>query len=153
MKKSFAVMVMGLLFLLAGIAQAADNKTGTPGEAKNLVSKATAYVKSKGKAAAIKAFNSPTGGFIDRDLYIFAVDLGGMTLANGGNPKLVGKSMMPVRDPQNKYFIKEMIEVAKTKGSGWVDYKWTNPVTKQLLDKTSYVQMVEDMVIGCGAYK
>jgi len=151
MKKSIAVMVIGL-FLFAFTAQAAD-KTATPADAKNLVTKAAAYVKSKGKAAAINAFNSPTGGFIDRDLYIFAVDMQGLTLANGGNPKLVGKSMIAVRDPQNKYFIKEMIEIAKTKGSGWVDYKWTNPVNKQLLDKTSYVQKIDDMVIGCGAYK
>jgi cytochrome c len=51
--------------------------------------------------------------------------------------------------------MKEMIEVAKTKGSGWVNYSWTNPVTKKVQPKTAWVQRIEgsDWFIGCGVYK
>jgi len=30
-------------------------------------------------------------------------------------------------DADGEPFIQKMIEVAKSKGKGWVDYKWTNP--------------------------
>lgn len=152
MKKSL-IFIIASFFVFTGMAYGADFKAGTPKEAKLLVEKATAYFKSKGKDAAMKAFNSPNGGFIDRDLYIFALDFKGITLANGGNPRLVGKNMIHVRDTQNKPFIKEMIDLAQTKGSGWIDYKWTHPVTKKIVEKTSYVKRVGNYLLGCGAYK
>jgi cytochrome c len=46
-----------------------------------------------------------------------------------------------------------MIEDAKTKGTGWSDYKWANPVTKKIDDKTTYFMKVDDVVLGCGIYK
>ncbi len=153
MKKGLLVVCVSFFFVFTGAVLAADFKAGTPKEAKILVEKAVAYSASKGKEAALKAFNAQDGGFVDRDLYIFALDLKGITLANGGNPKLVGKNMIHVKDTQNKPFIKDMVELAKTKGSGWVDYKWTHPVTKKVVDKTSYIQRVGDYLLGCGAYK
>ena len=39
------------------------------------------------------------------------------------------------------------------KGKGWQNYKWTNPQTKKIEDKTAYIEKVDDMIFGCGAYK
>jgi signal transduction histidine kinase len=38
-------------------------------------------------------------------------------------------------------------------GSGWVDYKWPNPVTKKIQTKSAYVVKVNDNVCGTGYYK
>jgi len=111
------------------------------------VKKAAALVKANGKEKAMAEFNNRKGAFNDRDLYIFAVDFNGKVLAQGGNPKLVGKDFSKIP------FIRDMIALAKSKGSGWVDYKWTNPVTKKLESKTSYVQRIDDYFLGCGVYK
>jgi signal transduction histidine kinase len=36
---------------------------------------------------------------------------------------------------------------------GWVEYDITNPVSGQVQTKMSYVQMVDDLFVGCGVYK
>lgn len=68
---------------------------------------------------------------------------------------MAGSNHLQLRDVNGKYFIQEMIEVAKTKGSGWVEYSWTNPLTKKLQTKVTYVKKVEgaDVFIGCGVFR
>ena len=147
MKKIFGVILISLLwvnFALAG---------GTANEAKGLVEKASAYVKAEGKEKAFAEFSNSSGKFVDRDLYIFVVDFSGLTLAHGGNAKLVGKNMLELKDADGEFFIKKFIEMAKTKGSGWVDYKWVNPVTKKIEPKSTYIQKVDEYFLGCGIYK
>jgi cytochrome c len=150
MKKVIVVVLVSLFF--AGIAFAAGT-AGSADEAKTLMNKAVAYVKAVGKEKAFAEFTNKQGKFIDRDLYIFAVDLKGLTLAHGGNEKLVGKDLYGLKDADGKPFIQNFIEVAKTKGSGWVDYKWQNPLTKKIENKSTYVHKVDDYFLGCGIYK
>lgn len=38
-------------------------------------------------------------------------------------------------------------------GKGWLDYKWLNPATSTMEQKSTYVEKLDDMVIGCGIYK
>jgi cytochrome c len=60
-----------------------------------------------------------------------------------------------MKSPDGKFFAREFIQVAKTTGTGWVDYQWVNPQTKKIENKTSYVMRVPgmDVLIGCGIYK
>lgn len=147
MKKLLIAILVN--FLLVSFAFAG----GTAKEAQTLVEKGMAYIKANGKEKAFAEFTDTKGKFIDRDLYIFVVDFKGLTLAHGGNPKLVGKDMSELKDSDGKFFIKAFIELAKTKGSGWVDYKWQNPVTKNIEPKSTYLQRYEDYFLGCGIYK
>jgi signal transduction histidine kinase len=66
---------------------------------------------------------------------------------------MVGKDLAELKDADGKYFVKERIEIAKTKGKGWQDYMFTNPTTKKLEHKTAYIEKVDDFIFGCGAYK
>ena len=43
--------------------------------------------------------------------------------------------------------------LAKTKGKGWQDYKFTNPVSKKIEQKSAYIEKVDDLIVGCGVYK
>jgi cytochrome c len=147
MKKILVAILANLLLVSFAFAG------GTADEAKALMDKAVAYVKANGKDKAFAEFTNQKGKFIDRDLYIFVVDFKGITLAHGGSEKLVGKDMLELKDADGKYFIKEFIELAKTKGSGWVDYKWANPVSKKIEDKSTYVVKLDDCFLGCGIYK
>ena len=81
-------------------------------------------------------------------------DLNGLTLAHGGNPKLVGKNLQDLKDADGKQFFLEFAEKARS-GGGWVDYKWTNPESKKIQAKSTYIVKVEgsDRYIGCGIYK
>jgi cytochrome c len=145
MKRLFSVLL--ICFLMASVSLAAEP---TKGDAEAMVKKAVAYVKANGKDKAMAEFNNPQGAFVSGTLYIFAVDFNGITLANGGTPLLKGKDMKGLKDKDGKAFIAEMISVAKSKGSGWVDYNWVNKVTKKSEPKTSYVQKVDDYFVGCG---
>jgi cytochrome c len=144
-----AVVVMIVFGVISGAYAASQD------DAKALAEKAAAYVKANGKEKAMAEFNNPKGQFVKGDLYIFANDFNGLCLANGGNAKLAGQNHLGLKDATDKYFMKEMVETARTKGSGWVNYSWTNPGTKKVQAKAAWVQKVEgsDCFVGCGVYK
>lgn len=125
---------------------------GTADEAKAMVEKAAAFLKANGKEKAFREFTEGSA-FKKNDIYIFVVDLNGVILAHGSNPKLVGKDMSNLKDAGGKLFIKEIIDQANEKGSGWSDYRWANPVTKKIDLKSTYFQKTNDVIIGCGIYK
>lgn len=86
-------------------------------------------------------------------MYIYVYDLNGVTAAHGVNPKMVGKNLMDMKDIDQKPMIQEMVKLAKEKGSGWVDFKWPNPVTKVIEQKSGYVERAGDVLVGSGIYK
>lgn len=152
MKKIFVLLLTAMfLLVISGISLAADK--GSKAEAEAMVKKAIAYVKEVGKEKALAEFSNPKGKFIDKDLYIFVYDMNGKVLAHGFNQKMIGKDLIEMKDPDGKYYVKERIEIAKTKGKGWQEYKFTDPKDKKIDNKTAYIEKIEDMIIGCGAYR
>jgi len=117
------------------------------------VNKAVNYCHKVGKEKCLKDFTySPE--WKRGSLYIFAVDMNGVTIAHGGNPKVVGKNVYNLKDKNGKYFIKEMIEVVKKKGEGWVLYSWFDRTTKRIRPKISFVKKVDNtFFVGAGMYK
>ncbi len=140
-----------LSFAMSGAALAADQ--GTAAEAEAMVKKAVAYIKANGPE---KAYDEFTNGksFKDRDLYIIVYDLNGKNLAQGANPKLVGKDLIGLKDPDGKPLIQMFVDLAKTKGKGWVEgYKFLNPVSQKIEGKAMYLERVGETLVGCGIYK
>jgi signal transduction histidine kinase len=152
MKKVFAA-IWASIFLMSvgGVSLAADQ--GTPAEAEAMVKKAISYLKANGKDKAFAEVNNTKGQFNDRDLYVFVYDMNGKCLAHGFNSKMIGKDLREMKDADGKSYVKERIEIIKTKGKGWQDYKFTNPVSKKLENKTAYIEKGDDMIFGCGVYK
>lgn len=149
MKKIVAAVV--IFFVLVGLAYA--DKRGTAEEAKAMLDKAVAFYKANGQEKALAAFNDPKGPFVQGDLYIFALGLDGKILAHAIKPKLVGKGQMEIRDADENNFIKQMVDVAKSKGSGVIEYKWENPVSLVVEKKSAYIEKVDEMILGCGYFK
>lgn len=134
------------------VLAAADR--GTADECSALVKKGTAHLKANGREKSYAAFNEPQGAFVDRDLYLFVVDMSGKMLSHGANKKLIDKNLIDLKDADGKLFMKEFIEVVNKKGKGWVDYKWPHPATKAIEQKSTYVEKLDDgTFIGCGIYK
>ena len=148
LKRVVIVVVLCLFVAVPAFAQ----KT-TPEQAKKLVEQAVAYMKANGEEKAIKEFSDPKGQFTKGDAYIFVLGLDGVLRANVARPELVGKNVLNSPDSKGKLHGKEMVELAKSKGSGWVEYNQLNPATKQDEPKISYIQKVGNLIIGCGAYK
>lgn len=138
--------------LIAGLAHAQQRASAD--EAVKFVKNAVSYLKKHGKEKAFADFADPRNKqFHDRDLYIFVYDLKGVCLAHGNNPKMVGKDLSQMKDANGKTIIQDFIELGKSKGAGWVEYSWPNPITKNVELKTSYIVKVDDMLLGAGVYK
>jgi signal transduction histidine kinase len=150
MKKFFVFVLMALV---AVGTLTARQKKGTTAEAEALVKKAIAQLKANGKDKAFGEISDPKGKFVSGDLYVFVYDISGKCVAHGGNAKMIGKDLIELKDADGKAFVKERVEIAKTKGSGWQNYKWNNPTTNKIEDKVAYVEKYEDVIVGCGAYK
>lgn len=149
MKSAFRVMVTVLALLgCVGMASASSKQD----DAKALVKKAVAAIKEKGNDKALAEFNDPAGKFVKGELYIFVFDSKGVTLAHGATAKLVGKNMYPLKDSTGKFFVQDLIKVAQG-GGGWSEYKWTNPTSKKIETKMSYVEPSGELTVGCGFYK
>ncbi len=152
MKKRLVAVWLSVVF--AGtVALAYADQYGTTAEAESMVKKAISYLKTQGREKGLQEISNPKGQFIDRDLYIFVYDLNGKCVGHGFNQKMIGKDLFEMKDPDGKFYVKERIEIAKTKGKGWQDYKFTDPVSKKLEQKSAYIEKYEDLIVGCGVYK
>ncbi len=151
MRKAFAAALI-VVVLIAGLAFA-QAQLGTADEANALLAKAVAYLKANGKDKAFAAFNDKKGEFVNKDLYIFVLDLNGKVIAHGANEKLIGRDMMGVKDKTGDLFIKKMVDLANAQGKGEVEYYWDNPVTKKVALKVSIFEKVGDVIVACGYYK
>jgi cytochrome c len=136
----------------SGRVMAAD-ANGAPDQAKAMVEGAASLIEKDGNDKAFAIIDDPSGPFVKGNMYVFVTSFDGVTLAHGTNKVLVGKSMIQVKDADGKLFVQEMIDVAKSKGEGWVDYKWPNPVTHKIEAKTTFLKRVGDELVGCGIYK
>ncbi|HEX4782151.1 MAG TPA: cache domain-containing protein [Usitatibacter sp.] len=137
-----------------GFAAHAQAKKGTSAEAQAMVHKAIAAIKKEGREKAFAQIDDPKGPFVDRDLYVVVYDMKGKVLAHGANAKMIGKDLIDLRDNDGKYFVKERVEMmAKPDGKGWQDYKFMNPVSRQIEPKSMYLERFEDVIVGCGIYK
>jgi cytochrome c len=150
-------MLKKMIYLLiicvfaAGAVYSAEKSTA--GEAKKMVEMAASYITANGEEATIKEINKSDGKFVKGDLYVFAYDMNAVMKAHPIDPKLIGQKLYDKADSKGKLFRKEIVELAKSKGSGFVDYTYRNPVTKAEEPKTTYIQKVGNLIVCCGAYK
>ena len=128
-------------------------RQGSADEAKALVERGLEDIRRHGFDAAARMFQDPSTGYIDRDLYVFAIDRQGVFRAFGADPKRVGRSFDEMPGVDGPKLVHDAFEVAQH-GGGWVEYRITNPMTGEVAEKTTFVRPVsKDLVLGCGIYK
>jgi len=135
--------------------RAATSEFGTNDEAVAMVKRVQEKFKKDGADATFKAVSDPFNKeFHDRDLYAYIYTLSGLCVAHGARPALIGKNLIDIKDQGGNYLVRAHIEIAKGPGSGWVSYKWPNPLTNKIEDKISYVEkMGDNYFLGVGVYK
>lgn len=128
---------------------------GTKEEAKALVTAALGHIKKVGNEQAFKDFTSDKANWTKKDLYVFTLDSKGFILSHGVNAKLIGKDMSEMKDQNGKLFMREMMDVSSSKGEGWVDYDWANPLTKKAEPKSTFVKRIPgfDGSVAVGIYR
>jgi cytochrome c len=149
----FRFLLVTLLFPLFSTA-AVSQDYGTREDAVRLVHRVQEKFERDGPAATFKAVTDEEAGeFHHRDLHVFVYDLNGINVAHGERPILVGKNLISLKDQDGKFLIREMIDIAHGTGSGWIDYKWPDPRTNRVEDKSSYIERMGDYVVGVGVQK
>jgi signal transduction histidine kinase len=117
------------------------------------VQEASAYAKEHGREAALREFNDVNGSFIRGDLYVFAYDMNGTTLAWPYRPDMIGTNRAGATDPNGVKHISRMIQLAR-EGGGPVYYITGNPADNNRSEfKISYIKPVDSTwFVGAGIY-
>ncbi len=152
----FSVRTMGPILFAAALllfSQSALTGEKEKKEAVKIVESAARFLDKEGRDATLAELSKPKGQFVKGELYVFAYDLTGTNVAHPKNPKLIGKNLYDLPDADGKFFRREIIDTAKTKGQGWSDYKFKNPETGQIEAKTTYFKRVGDLVLCAGVYR
>ena len=121
-----------------------------------LVDKAATLIESKGKDA-FPEFKKKDSEWYKGETYIFVDDMEGKNLVHPAKPELEGRNQIDMKDANGKALVREFIETAKTKGSGWVDYMWPKPGEDKPSKKISYIKKAkmpdgEMVIVGAGIY-
>jgi hypothetical protein len=146
-------LVVLLVFSFVGLGTAEEEATREECVAK--VKQAAKLIKDIGLEAALKKMMDPNGPFIWKDTYVFAFDSETCEVLATKYPKIVGFMACDLKDVNGKLYFQEMINVAKTKGEGWVSYMY--PKTRGGIPepKISYILKVpgEKVIVGAGVYE
>ena len=118
-----------------------------------MVKKAVEQLKTTPPQQVYTDINNKDPRFANGDLYVFIQDAKGNVLAHGANIKLVGKDASENQDADGKFYVKERMETAKTKGEFWLDYKFANPTLKKIEMKSTYCESVSETIVCVGIYK
>jgi signal transduction histidine kinase len=149
MLKSIRAVFLGLVSSFIALAAVAG---ATKQDAQALVEQAAQVAAKSGKDQLIAEVNKKDGPFNKGELYVFVYDLKGTLIADPVNPNLVGQNNLSKPDAEGKLFRKEFVDVATQKGSGWVEYKYNNPVSGKVEPKASFVKKQDDIIIIAGVY-
>ena len=128
-------------------------RQGTADEAKRLAEKALELVKRVGFVKAAQEFHKKDGEYVDRDLYVFALDREGYYRVMGIDDSKVGNHVSASPGVNAEQLISDAWKRAD-QGGGWVEYNIINLVTGDVRGKSSFVLPLDGkLLLGCGAYR
>lgn len=125
----------------------------TSKEIKEYVDAAAEWAQKQEKLIALKEFNNKLGKFVQKDIYVYALDYSGIALALPFQPEMVGENFTPIVDASGKPYTKVEIALAE-QGGGYILYHYPYPTGEQQSTlKISYVRPVDETYwIGAGMY-
>lgn len=117
------------------------------------VKDAVAFANAQGKDTALAVFSDPNGSFTRGDLYIYAYDFNGTTVAHPINPEKIGVNRLNETDVTGGYYIRNLRDAAEN-GSGFVYFYYVDPAQNLTVrPKLGYVEKVDDTWwLGSGIY-
>ena len=88
-----------------------------------------------------------------KDDYFFAYNSTGTAIAHP-NPKFQGKNLMSMQDPNGVFVVRDLLNIANEKGSGYLDYAWVKLNEENPSAKVGYVLKYApwNWMIGTGVY-
>jgi len=148
------VLITTIALILLAATAPAEEPRGSSADAKKMVEQAVEHVKEVGAAKAFEDFSTPGGKWHNKDIYLFCYKMDGTNVCHGANKALIGKNLIDLKTADGQFLIKNLVDIAQAKGSGWIDYQWPHPLTKKTEAKRAYVMKIPgyDGLVGAGCY-
>jgi len=138
--------------LLRAVSRFKTDRAEDRERAMALVKAGARHMRQVGVKQACQDFMNPQGGFVHGEDYLFVLDMQCTRLAFPPDPSTVGQNDSERRDADGNLFSRESVEMVRTSGSAWNDYRVPHPQTGKVVPKSAYMERVDDVVIGCGIY-
>jgi cytochrome c len=118
------------------------------------VKEAVAYAHQNGKKKALAEFSNRNGSFFRGELYIYAYDQNGTTIANPVNPEKIGVNRLNEKDAKGNLFIQDLLQAA-INNTGYSSYYYINPTHNNSIEKKLGYAMSVDPTwwLGSGIYQ
>lgn len=154
MKKMFYLLMSVLLVILS----VTFVTTQTTDEVIGLVQQAKAAIETNAfqTLTKINKGDHPYKNIDNPALYVFILDTD-LNLEAHFQTDIVGRNQKGKPDAKGKIFHDEILAKALKDGSGWIDYYFENPKTKELAHKNTYFELVKgsngkDYIVCSGKY-
>src|SRR6516165_8387481 len=150
-----SALVLGVLLTIISATHLQAGEFGTRDEAVAMVKRVQEKFKKDGPEATFRALNNNAPGFVDRDLFPYVHKIDGTQLvACGPIPAIRGKNLYDMKDQDGKFTTQEFVRIATTPPyHGWIDYRFLNPKTNMVEDKSAWIERMGDYLVGVGIYK
>jgi uncharacterized protein len=150
-----SVLIFATFLFATSVLPLGATEFGTREEAVAMVRRVQEKFKKDGPEATFRAINANASGFRDRDLFPYVHKIDGTQLVAAGFPASIrGKNLHDLKDQDGKYFVQEFVKVATTPPyHGWVNYRFLNPKTNTIDDKSAWIERMGDYLVGVGIYR
>jgi hypothetical protein len=129
---------------------------GSRDDARAMLDKAVAAVRAD-KAKAIEMFNKGDGGFLDRDIYPFCINLSDAKQLATQIKATLGADVRTFKDATGRDFGRELFDtMAKAKEGEVIEFSFTFPRPGSgptPVQKVAFVEKAGDIYCGVGYYK
>lgn len=141
-------MAVVVSLICSGLALA--GKGATADECIEKCNAAAKMIRENGLDAALREIGNKKGAFTWENSYVFCMSQDtGVMLAHPYLPKrMLGMHLNDTVDSNGKKYMREILETARSKGNGWVDFAF------RLKNKNTFVLQVpeENVIVGAGYY-
>jgi len=150
-----SALVLGALLAATSIFPVQAAEFGSRDEAVAMVHRVQEKFKKDGPEATFKAINDMAPGFMDRDLFPYVHKIDGTQLvAIGPIAAIRGKNLHDMKDQDGKFTTQDFMRIATTPPyHGWSDYRFLNPKTNTVDQKSAWIERMGDYLVGVGIYR
>ena len=161
--RKVAVIALAVMVSIVLVASALA-ESATKEECIAKCKEAARLINEKGMDAAFQELQNKDGKFVWKDSYVYVLDFTGIHVTHPLRPNMVGKNVLESKLPDGRFLVKELIEMAKTKGEGWIEYMYPKPEElakptpfkeKKFSRKLAYVYRIpgKEMFVSAGLFE
>ncbi len=148
----YILLTCALFFFSTTLVSADEDKKIM---AVNMVERAIQHYKMVGKEEAFQAFQDKQGAFVQGELYVVVLTEDGLIRSHPHNSGIMNNpSVKKVKLPDGRVVTDSLVKSSlENPEGGWFSYRWSNPETKNMGNKTAFSQAYDKYTFSVGYYE